>query len=140
MKKQVLIYGISLALLILILKWVEYSFLIRSFSEEAYVGALAIIFTGFGIWAGVKWMQSGKHEETASIKSNPNIQKDLEISNRELEVLLGIEEGLSNKEIAEKLFLSESTIKTHAANLFTKLNVQRRTQAVQQARKLGLIA
>ena len=140
MKKQVLIYGLSLAVLILILKWIEYSFLIRSFTEEAYVGALAILFTGFGVWAGVKWMQKGKEDENVSPKPSYEIQKELDISNRELEVLMGMEEGLSNRQIAEKLFLSESTIKTHAANLFTKLNVQRRTQAVQQARKLGLLA
>ncbi|MEM9052254.1 MAG: response regulator transcription factor [Bacteroidota bacterium] len=139
MKKQVLLYGASLAVLILILKWVEYNYLIRSFTEEAYVGALAIIFTGFGIWAGVKWMHKGNQEVIVNTKPSEEVQKELEISNRELEVLMGMEEGLSNRQIAEKLFLSESTIKTHAANLFTKLNVSRRTQAVQQARKLGLI-
>ncbi len=141
MKKEVFYYGISLALLILLLNWIEYSYLIHNFREEWYVGALAVIFTGFGLWAGIKLRQKQNSDKPYKAESRPQVEvpRELEISRREMEVLLGIEEGLSNKQIAEKLFLSENTIKTHTSNLFSKLNVQRRTQAIQEARRQGLI-
>lgn len=74
-----------------------------------------------------------------SILSNPKLKAEFQLSDREMEVLEGIAEGLTNKQIGEKLFLSESTIKSHSANLFSKLNVNRRTQAVSRARELGLL-
>jgi ATP/maltotriose-dependent transcriptional regulator MalT len=61
------------------------------------------------------------------------------LSKRELEVLGLISDGLSNEEIAEKLFISLNTIKTHTSNLFEKLEVKRRTQATEKAKRLGLI-
>lgn len=139
MRKQVILYGLGLAILIGLLKYFEYSYFIKSFSQEVYVFLIATLFTGLGIWFGLKWMQRGK-SILGKIQSNEEIQKQLEISGREMEVLIGIMEGLSNKQIAKKLFLSESTIKTHTSNLFSKMNVQRRTQAVQRARVLGLLA
>ncbi len=139
MLKQVIMYGIGLAILIALLKYFEYSYFVKSFSQEVYIGIIAVFFTAFGIWSALKWI---KHKEAPSepAQSNEEVQLSLEVSDRELEVLINISKGLSNKEIAEKLFLSESTIKTHSSNLFAKLNVNRRTQAVLRARELGLIS
>ena len=138
MRKQVIIYGVCLALLISLLKYFEYSYFIKSFSQEVYIGLIALFFTILGIWFGLKWVKRNEgelHEQ----KDAAELQSSLSITNREMEVLLGINKGLSNKQIAEKLFLSESTIKTHTSNLFSKLDVNRRTQAFVKARNLGLI-
>lgn len=139
MRKQVILYGLGLGLLILLLKYFEYSYFIKSFSQEVYIGAISIFFTVLGIWAGINWIKRTQSVNT-EVLTNEEIQKSLEVSNREKDVLIGMAEGLSNQQIADKLFLSESTIKTHSSNLFTKLDVQRRTQAVQKAREIGLLA
>lgn len=140
MKRTILIYGLSLAVLIFLLKFIEYSFLVRDFSLEFYIGAIAIFFTVLGVWAGLKLTK-----KKTIIITNPAYQFDqtridsLGISKREYEVLELMAKGLSNQEIADKLFVSLNTIKTHSSNLFLKLEVSRRTQAVQKAKELQLI-
>ena len=153
MKKQtliyVLLYGICGGLLIAFLKFIEYRFIIIEHSIEIYGGLTAILFAGIGIWLGLKL--TGK-KEVVLIKEVPvpvpsrepfsvNEVKlrDLGITKREHEILALIAEGLSNREIAEKLFVSENTIKTHSSRLFDKLSAKRRTQAVQIGKELGLI-
>ncbi|MBL4710629.1 MAG: response regulator transcription factor [Flavobacteriales bacterium] len=138
MLKQTLLYGLGLAALMMLLKYFEYSYTIKSFTQELYTGLIAVFFMAFGVWVTLKWVKTNK-TAAKTVQSNQEVQLSLEISDREMQVLISLAEGLSNKEIAEKLFLSESTIKTHCSNLFSKLNVNRRTQAVQQARELGLI-
>lgn len=139
MRKTILLYGIAMAVLVGILKFVEYSFLVKDLSVEFYAGAIAFLFVALGIWAGRKLTR------VKVIVANPNFILDTEelqrlgISKREYEVLELIAQGLSTKEIAEKLFVSTSTIKTHSSNLFTKLNVKRRTQAIQRAKELRLL-
>jgi len=141
MKRTILIYGLSLAALIFLLKFIEYRFFIRDLSLEFYIGAIAIFFTVLGIWAGLKLTK-----KKSIIITNPAFRFDqtrldsLGISKREYEVLELIAKGLSNQEIADKLFVSLNTIKTHSSNLFLKLEVSRRTQAVQKAKELQLIA
>lgn len=142
MQKQVFLYGLGLAALIVLLKYVEYSFFIKSFSQEVYIGIIAVFFTAFGVWTGVKWIQRKQIKEVPESFNPEDIEKvrvQLEISKREMDVLQGMAKGLSNRQIAEQLFLSESTIKTHSSNLFAKLDVSRRTQAVQKSRELGLL-
>ncbi|MBD79594.1 MAG: helix-turn-helix transcriptional regulator [Crocinitomicaceae bacterium] len=139
MQKQVILFGFLLAVLVGILKYLEYSYFVKNVSLELYIGLLAILFTSAGIWAGIKWVNH-KKVGGEKPKSNEEVMKDLGISLREMDVLLGITEGLTNQEIAEKLFVSESTVKSHTSNLFAKLDVKRRTQAVQTARKSGLIS
>lgn len=140
MKRTILIYGISLAVLIFLLKFIEYRFLVRDFSLEFYVGAIAILFTVLGVWVGLKLTK-----KKTIIITNPTFQFDqkrldkLGISKREYEVLELMAKGLSNQEIADKLFVSLNTVKTHSSNLFLKLEVSRRTQAVQKAKELQLI-
>src|SRR4029078_117270 len=151
MKRQtlvyVLIYGICGGILIAFLKFIEYRFIIIEYSIEIYGGLTAILFAGVGIWLGLKLTRK---QEVVVIKEvpvpaqqqftvNEVKQRDLGITKRELEILSLIAQGLSNREIAEKLFVSKNTIKTHSSRLFDKLSAKRRTQAVQIGKQFGLI-
>ena len=146
--RSVLIYGASLAALLFVMKWLEWRFLIADYAVEIYAGALSIIFTSLGIWLAVKLMKPKTNtvfvEKEVIIKTNDFILDEQELarlglSKRELEVLQLMAEGMSNHQIAERLFVSLNTIKTHSARVFEKLEVQRRTQAVDKAKKLRLI-
>ena len=118
-------------------------------SFEIYAGLIAIIFTALGIWLALKLskpkVQTIVVEKEVYITKNENFSintsliSQLELSKRELEVLSLMAQGLSNQEIAEKIFVSLSTVKTHNQNLFIKLDVKRRTQAIEKAKRLNLI-
>ena len=147
MKRQILIYGLVGGVLIAILKWTEYRFLVVEHSLEIYGGLVAVLFAAVGIWLGLKLT---KPKETIVIREVPvpaggpfelNEKKleELAITSRELEILQLIAEGLSNREIAERLFVSENTVKTHSSRVFDKLGARRRTQAVQLGKSYGLI-
>jgi DNA-binding CsgD family transcriptional regulator len=147
--KGVLMYGASLALLLFLLKWLELRFIIFDHAFEFYIGAIAIIFTGLGIWLAVK-LTKPKVEKvvvekevyihnTSDFVLNEKEIANLGLSKRELEVLQLIADGLSNDEIAGRLFVSLNTIKTHTSKLFEKLDVKRRTQAIEKAKRLSLI-
>jgi NarL family two-component system response regulator LiaR len=147
MKKHILIYGLCGGVLILFLKLVEYRFLVIQHSFEIYGGLIALLFAVLGIWLGLKLT---KNKETiiirevllpapASFTLNETRLRELGITRRELEILELISKGLSNREITEKLFVSENTVKTHSSRLFDKLSAKRRTQAVQLGKELGLI-
>lgn len=149
MRKTVL-YGLALALLIFILKLIEYKFLVRELAIEFYIGIIAVFFTALGIWAGLKLTSPKKVIVTVSvpltvpIPESPFVvdeekMKSLGISKRENEVLMLMAKGLSNQEIADRLFVSLNTVKTHTSSLFVKLDVKRRTQAIQKAKELHLI-
>ena len=142
-----IIYGLCGGLLIAFLKYIEYRFIIIEHSIEIYGGLTAIIFAGVGIWLGLKL--TGK-KEVVVVKEvpvpvsqpfviNESRVRDLGITKRELEILELIAKGMSNREIAEKLFVSENTVKTHSSRLLDKLSAKRRTQAVQIAKEMGLI-
>ena len=123
MKKTVLVYGILGGVLIAALRLIEYRFLVLEHSLEIYGGIVALIFSGLGIWLGLKLTRT---RETVIV--------------REVNApFAAMAAGHSNREIAERLFVSENTVKTHAARLFDKLSAQRRTQAVQRAKEAGLI-
>ena len=153
MKKTVLVYGLLGGVLIAALKLVEYRFLVLEHSLEIYGGIVALIFSALGIWLGLKLTRT---RETVVVREvpvevpvpvpaagpferNEGRLQQLGITPRELEILEAIAAGLSNREIAERLFVSENTVKTHAARLFDKLSARRRTQAVQLAKEAGLI-
>lgn len=139
MWKTVLIYGGLLAVLTFVLKSIEYRYLVRDISTEAMIGVLAALFIGLGIWTGLRLSRK------KVVLLHPEFQRDdtalqrLGISRRELEVLELIAQGRSNEEIAEDLFVSLSTVKSHIASLFLKLNARRRTHALQRAREYRLI-
>ena len=147
--KAIIIYSISLALLLFLLKWLELRFIIFDYSLEIYIGAIAVIFTALGIWLALKLskpkIKTVVVEKEIYITKNENfvlntsLAAQLELSKRELEVLSLLAQGYSNQEIAAKLFVSLSTVKTHNQNLYEKLDVKRRTQAIEKARRLNLI-
>ena len=142
---QLILYGISMALLLFLLKWLELRFVIIDHALEVYVGAIALIFTGLGIWLAMKIIRPKTTvvEKEIFVSAPFSINKKeaelMNLSKREIEVLQLMAQGLSNKEIADKLFVSLSTIKTHSNNLFDKMNVERRTQAIDKGKRLGII-
>lgn len=139
MTRTIVIYGTVLAVLVFLLKFVEYRFLVRDLSIEFYIGAVAVLFTVLGIWAGRKLTRKKVVTVGPAFVLNEVELQRLGISKREHEVLGLMAEGLSNQEIADHLFVSLNTVKTHTSNLFLKLEVSRRTQAVQRAKQLRLI-
>ncbi len=136
MKKTILVFALLILGLLLLFQFSKYAFISGNLKIEAIIAVIAIIFFGVGVYINKKSLNQ-KSSDTKTI--NHQKIKELEISNREYEVLIGISEGLSNKEIADKLFVSESTIKSHVSNLLTKLNAKRRTQALQIAKGLNII-
>lgn len=146
--KNTILYGLILASLLLVLKWIEIRFIIINHSFEIYVGLIAVLFTGLGIWLALKLTKPKVQTviiEKEIIPQNENFiinEKAVEkfnLSKRELEVLNLMAEGLSNQEIAEKLFVSLNTIKTHNSKLFEKMEVKRRTQAIDIAKRVRII-
>jgi DNA-binding NarL/FixJ family response regulator len=143
--KQNIIYGVSLAVLLLLLKLLEWHFVIINNSLEIYAGSIAVIFTVLGIWLALKLIKPKTVVVEKQIFTNPDFifnaaaAEKLRLSTRELEVLQLMADGLSNQQIAERLFVSLNTIKTHTSNLFLKMEVERRTQAIEKAKRLNLI-
>lgn len=162
MKRHVLIFGIVGGLLIAALQYTQYRFVVIEHSVELYSGLVAVLFSAFGIWLGLR-MTRGREvvRETVVVREVPVAapvgsgatpdarpeafapnavqQQTLGITPRELEILTLIARGLSNREIATELFVSENTVKTHCARAFDKLGAARRTQAVQRGKELGLL-
>jgi DNA-binding CsgD family transcriptional regulator len=146
-KKTILLYGILGGVLIAALKLIEYRFLVIEHSLEIYGGIVALLFSALGIWLGLKFTRTREKVVVKEVPvhiSGPFVRNDaqleqLGITPRELEILEAMAAGMSNREIAERLFVSENTVKTHAARLFEKLSAKRRTQAVQRAKEAGLI-
>ena len=147
--KATILYSISLALLLFLLKWLELRYILFDHSFEIYIGFIAVIFTALGIWLALKLskpkIETVVVEKEVYVNRNENFVLDtslvsqLELSKRELEILSLLSQGHSNQEIAAKLFVSLSTVKTHNQNLFEKLEVKSRLQAVEKAKRLNLI-
>jgi DNA-binding CsgD family transcriptional regulator len=149
-----ILYGLAGGVLIALLKLLEYQHVVRAYPTELYGGLVAVIFTVLGVYFGLRWAGTKEAKEVVLVKEvripvlvSPGAPfaldtgklKELGITAREHEILGLIAEGLSNREIGERLFISENTVKTHSSRLFDKLGVGRRVQAVQRARELGLI-
>jgi DNA-binding CsgD family transcriptional regulator len=145
--KRVLLYGAAGGVLLALLRYIEYQHFIRVYPTQVYGGLVALIFSAVGIYVGLRLMRP---KETVVIREvrvpeggpfvlNTAKLKELGITQREHEILGLIAEGLSNREIGERLFVSENTVKTHSSRLFDKMSVNRRVQAVQKGKELGLI-
>jgi DNA-binding CsgD family transcriptional regulator len=145
--KHILLYGLLGGILIAGLRLIEYRWLVVEHSVEIYGGLVAAIFAGVGIWLGLKLT---RHTETVVVREvqvpapvtfvrDQAKVESLGITPRELEILELIAAGLSNKEIADRVFVSENTVKTHSSRVFDKLGARRRTQAVQLGKQLRLI-
>lgn len=136
MAKPVVIYALALAAGAFILQWLQYKYLTRAFAPEIYIVLIAAGFTGLGVWAGYRLTpRTAAHP----FERNEAARKALGLTDREFQVLERLAAGDANKEIARTLDVSPNTIKTHIASLFQKLEVERRTQAIQKARELRLI-
>jgi DNA-binding CsgD family transcriptional regulator len=147
-KKTVILFGLLGGILIAVLQLIEYRFLVLEHSLELYGGLVALLFSGLGIWLGLKLTRPRERvvvkEVPVVVPSAPFVrntekQGELGITPRELEILELIAAGLSNREIAERLFVSENTVKTHSGRLYDKLSARRRTEAVRNAKTAGLI-
>lgn len=145
--KESIGFGISIAMLFFILRWFEIRYLIFSQQYDIFFGLIALIFTFLGIWLARQlsqpktvWVEKEVVVQSSETKIIDLKRIDeLQISKRELEVLNLLATGKSNDEIAQTLFVSRNTIKTHIANLYQKLDVKRRTQAVEKAKHLGIL-
>ncbi|WP_431107767.1 response regulator transcription factor [Winogradskyella poriferorum] len=136
MKKTILVFGLLILAILLLFQFSKYTLTTGNISTEVVVSVIALTFFFIGIYINKKSLYKSASNST---EIDENKIKELEITTREYEVLKFISDGLSNKEIGEKLFLSESTIKTHVSNLLLKLNAKRRTQAIQIAKSLKII-
>jgi NarL family two-component system response regulator LiaR len=147
MRKHVLLYGLLLGVLITALQLIQYRWLVVEHSLEIYGGLVAAVFATLGIWLGLRLTRRTDSivvrevMVTAPVNfvRDQNKLESLGITPRELEILGLIAEGLSNKEIAARVYLSENTVKTHSSRVFDKLGARRRTQAVQMGKELRLI-
>jgi ATP/maltotriose-dependent transcriptional regulator MalT len=153
--KNILLYAAAMAAILLLLQWMQFKFLIIDHASEIYITGIAVIFTFLGIWLAKKLIRP----KTEVIKETVVVEKEvtlyraaydpflpdtgligrLGISQREIEVLQLIASGATNQEIADRLFVSLNTIKTHTSRLFEKLDVKRRTQAIEKAKRLNII-
>ena len=152
--KQILLYAASMVGILIVLQLLQYKLVLINHSYELYILSIAVVFTGLGIWLALKLIKPKTEIQTVVVEKHVYLQElsaeqleamekekqKLGLSSREMEVLQLMAEGLSNQEIAERLFLSLPTVKTHSSKLFEKLDVKRRTQAVEKARQLKLIA
>ncbi|MDB5251421.1 MAG: DNA-binding response regulator [Flaviaesturariibacter sp.] len=147
-------YAAALAALLLLLQWMQYRLLLLDHATEIYITGIALLFTALGIWLAKKLTKARTvvvtetvvvEKEVPVYTSSATFTPDREaigrlgLSSRELEVLGAIASGATNQEIADLLFLSLNTVKTHTARLFEKLDVRRRTQAVEKGKRLGII-
>lgn len=139
MLKVVLRFGLIIAALLILFQLSKMSLLIPDMSSDLILGLVGAVFIGLGIYLGLKFRKVEIMEVGPVIEIDEQQIETLGLTEREMEVLQLISEGCSNVEIGEKLFVSESTIKTHVSNLFVKLDVKRRTQAVTRAKELRII-
>jgi DNA-binding CsgD family transcriptional regulator len=146
--KLIIFYAVGLGLALFVMKFLEVR-LVIDHSLEVYIGIIAVIFTSLGIWLALKLVKPKVEtvviEKEIRVSSETFVFNDKEaerlgLSKREIEVLELMAQGLSNQEIADKMFVSLNTVKTHTSNLFSKLDVKRRTAAVEEGRQIGLIS
>lgn len=150
--RRVILYGLAGGVLIALLKILEYQHFVRAYPTEIYGGLVAAVFSALGLYFGLRWARPKEPREVVVVREvrvpaeeggpfvlDAEKLKELGVTQREHEILGLIAEGLSNREIGERLFVSENTVKTHSSRLFDKLGVNRRVQAVLKGRELGLI-
>ncbi len=147
--RHIFLYGVAMAVLVFLLKWLQWKYLITDHSSDIYTGLIAILFTTLGVWVARQLTETKNRtiivekevylSEPADAGINEAELKRLNLTTREYEVLQLLKQGYSNAEIGERLFLSVSTIKTHVSNMFVKLDVKNRTQAVEKANRLKII-
>ena len=148
--RHAILYAAIMAGLVFTLKWLQWKYLITDNASDIYVGLIAIYFTLLGTWVATQLTKTKIRtvivekeiylQQPASTIADETELKRLGLTTREYEVLQLLTQGFTNAEIAEKLFLSLSTIKTHVSNLFVKMGVKNRTQAIEKANRLRITA
>lgn len=133
-----LTYGLIMAVLVFLLKWLQWKFFIADHAIDIYIGSVALLFTALGIWVATQFT-AGKPKPVITESINEAELKKLNLSSREYEVLQLLAKGYSNADIADTLFLSLSTVKTHVSNLYVKMDVKSRTQSIEKAKRLRII-
>lgn len=144
--RYILLYGMLMAVLVFVLKWLQWKYLVADHSSEIYLGLIAVFFTLLGVWVASQLVkpkvQTVVIEKEVYVAPAEGVNeaelRKLNLTTREYEVLQQLTQGRSNAEIAENLFLSLSTVKTHVSNLFVKMDVKSRTQAIEKAKRLKL--
>lgn len=139
MRRTIILYGVAMAVLLGLLKLVEYKYFVRDIPLEFYIGIVAVMFTGLGVWAGLRLTRPKIVRLDGPFERDEAALKRLGISRREFEVLELIAAGLSNRDIADRLFVSHSTVKTHVSNVLGKLDAGRRTEAIAKAKEMRII-
>ncbi|QEE29993.1 winged helix-turn-helix transcriptional regulator [Terriglobus albidus] len=147
MMRHLLVCGVVSGVAIALLQWSQYRFLVVDHSVEIYGALVAAICSAFGIWLGLKLTSRRRQVEVREVlvpTDAPFVRNEerlgkLGITPREMEILELVAAGLSNREIAERLFVSENTVKTHCSRVFGKLGAERRTQAVQMGKEIGIL-
>lgn len=149
--RRIILYSIILGLLLVLMQYVQYRFLFIRRADSVYTGIVAAVCCAAGIWGGWRWNYARRNTpapetshllpDSAVTDTNADdIIAHLGLTPREVEVLQYIAKGLSNQEIADTMFVSLNTVKTHISNVFSKLDVQRRTQAIQKVKSMGLLS
>ncbi len=136
LKRTIALYALALAVAAIALAWLEYKYVTRVFTGEIYAILIAVGFTALGVWAGARLTRK---TDAAPFELNRAALASLGVTTREHEMLQALADGLTNKEIARRFDVSPNTVKTHVSSLYEKLEVSRRTQAVQKAKELALI-
>lgn len=146
--RHITLYALLMAVLVFALKWLEWKFMLLQNAIDIYVGIIALCFTVLGVWVAgqlakpkIKTVVVEREiylPHPDELKINEAELKKLNLSNREYEVLQMLTKGYSNAEIGGKLFLSVSTVKTHVSNLFVKMDVKSRVQAIEKAKRLRI--
>lgn len=137
--KQIVLFASGFGLLMALVKILEMSFFSGMISTKIYITIIGVLFLTIGLYLGTRVGRESEVVPAANVDDSTTSGNEGLLSARELEVLEHVATGRSNREIAEVLFVSENTIKKHLGNIFAKLEVSRRTQAVSKGRELGLI-
>lgn len=148
--KHIVLYGLAIAILIFGLKWLQWNYLIADNAIDIYIGLIAIIFTLLGMWVASQLIKPKTQtvfvdkpilvHQPKKFVVNQTELKRLNLTDREYQILQLLTQGYSNSNIADKLFLSLSTIKTHVSNLYVKMNVKNRFQAIEKAKRMEIVA
>jgi NarL family two-component system response regulator LiaR len=146
--RHIVVYAALMSAMVFLLKWLQWKYLVADYSVEIYVGIVAVAFTGLGLWIATQLLKPKVQTVVvekevyittpASNAVNEAELSKLNLTNREYDVLKLLTQGCSNAEIGDRLFLSLSTVKTHVSNLFVKMDVKNRTQAIEKANRLKL--
>ena len=137
MARTIILYALLLAFAVAVLNWLEFRYLVRTFSTEMYVALIAAVFIALGVWVGSRL--TPRRIRLENFERNDAAIRSLRLSPREVEILDALASGQSYKELARRFGISPNTVKSHIARIYEKLEVQRRVQAIEKARFLALI-